>query len=343
MLDLKDEQQKMLIEKAKQITLANIGNKVFLRGLVEYSNICIKNCFYCGIRHDNNNQKRYQMLDDEVLSCARFAYEQNYGSIVIQSGERTDKIFIKNIESLIKRIKKLSDNKLGITLSLGEQQVDTYKRWFDAGAHRYLLRIETSDKNLYSQYHPSNNLHRFDKRLDALNAIKNAGYQLGTGVMIGLPGQTIEHLAADLLFIKHLEADMVGMGPYIEHEQTPMYSDKELLSTKSERFNLSLRMISILRLMVPDINIAATTAMQAIDPIGREKAILAGANIIMPNLTPVKYRESYLLYDGKPCLDEDSAKCTQCMFLRVKLTGREIGLGEWGDSKHFLKSQNKKS
>ncbi len=336
MLSLRDEQQKMLIDKAKQVTVANIGNKVFLRGLIEYSNICDKNCFYCGIRHDNHKQKRYQMLDDEVLSCARFAYENKYGSIVFQSGERTDKLFVEKIERLIKEIKKLSDNKLGITLSLGEQHIDTYKRWFDAGAHRYLLRIETSDRTLFSRYHPSNELHSYNKRLEALLAIKKTGYQLGTGVMIGLPGQTIENLADDLLFIKKLDADMVGMGPYLEHEDTPMFADKDVLLPKQDRFNLTLRMIAVLRLLMPDINMAATTAMQTIDPFGREKAIRAGANIIMPNLTPVKYRESYLLYDGKPCLDEDSAKCTQCMILRIKSTGADIGLGEWGDSKHFI-------
>jgi len=336
MLSLSDEQQKILIDKAKQVAVANIGNKVFLRGLIEYSNICDKNCFYCGIRHDNHKQKRYQMLDEEVLACASFAYKNNYGSVVIQSGERTDKIFIDKIERLVKEIKNISDNKLGITLSLGEQHIDTYKRWFDAGAHRYLLRIETSDRTLFSHYHPSNELHSYDKRLEALSAIKKIGYQLGTGVMIGLPSQTVENLADDLLFIRHLNADMVGMGPYLEHEQTPMFDDKDLLLSKTERFNLTLKMISILRLMMPDINIAATTAMQTIDPFGREKAIGAGANIIMPNLTPVKYRENYLLYDGKPCLNEDSDKCTQCMFLRIKSTGSEIGLGEWGDSKHFI-------
>ena len=335
MLSFKDEQQKLLIEKAKQTTIANIGNKVFLRGLIEYSNKCIKNCFYCGIRKGNKNQLRYKMNDEEVLSCARFAFEKNYGSIVIQSGERTDTIFINKIEDLIKRIKILSNNKLGITLSLGEQNAETYKRWFDAGAHRYLLRIETSDKALYSIYHPSDDLHNFDKRLEALHTIKKIGYQLGTGVMIGLPGQTIENLADDLLFIRHLDADMIGMGPYIEHEQTPMYKDKGLLLSLKDRFNLSINMISVLRLLMPTINIAATTAMQTIDPIGREKAINAGANIIMPNLTPLKYRHSYLLYNGKPCLDEDSAKCNQCMIFRIKSTGSEIGFGEWGDSKHF--------
>ena len=325
----------ILYDKANSVKQNTIGNKVYLRGLIEYSNICSKDCFYCGIRKSNKHQARYTLTDDEVLASAKFAHEKNYGSIVIQSGERSDINFVKKIEYLIKEIKKLSKNKLGITLSLGEQTNETYNGWFNAGAHRYLLRIETSNRELYKKYHPSNDLHSFDKRLEALHLIKKTGYQLGTGVMIGLPTQTIEHLADDLLFIKQLDVDMVGMGPYIEHEQTPMFDNKNMLASKQDRFDLSLKMIATLRIIMPDINMAATTAMQAIDPFGREKAIKAGANIIMPNITPVKYRESYQLYDGKPCLDEDASKCTSCMILRIKSAGSEVGLGEWGDSKRF--------
>ncbi|MBU4486672.1 MAG: [FeFe] hydrogenase H-cluster radical SAM maturase HydE [Candidatus Delongbacteria bacterium] len=332
----KDEQD-ILLSYSRSIKESTVGKKVYFRGLIEYSNICVKNCYYCGIRLGNKLQERYTMPDEEVLECAKFAYEQNYGSIVIQSGERSNIRFVKKIEHLLKEMKKLSDNKLGITLSLGEQSAETYRRWFEAGAHRYLLRIETSGRELYSKYHPSNELHSYDNRVEALALIKSIGYQLGTGVMIGLPGQSIENLSNDLLFIKQLDADMVGMGPYIENEHTPMYKDKGILISKKERFDLSLRMIAVLRLMMPDINIAAATAMQTLDPVGREKAINAGANIIMPNLTPVKYRESYQLYDGKPCMDEDASKCTGCLIGRIKSTGSDIGLGEWGDSKHFIK------
>lgn len=339
LLGLKGDNQQLLINKARKLTNDRIGNKVYFRGLIEYSNICVKNCFYCGIRKENREQHRYTMRDDEVLACARFAYKYDYGSIVIQTGERNDKDFVDKIEFLIKEIKNQSDNKLGITLSLGEQSYETYKRWFEAGAHRYLLRIETSNRDLYQRYHPSNEEHSFDKRIEALNMIKQAGYQLGTGVMIGLPGQSIEDLADDILFLKGFDVDMVGMGPYIEHEHTPMYLDPDLTLTKEERFDLSLNMIATLRLVMPDINMAATTAMQAIDPAGREKAIMAGANIVMPNLTPVKYRESYMLYEGKPCLDEDASKCTSCLIMRIKSTGSEVALGEWGDSMHFLNSQ----
>lgn len=341
LLSLNENEQASLLSKAREIADQHIGDKVYLRGLIEYSNVCAKNCFYCGIRRDNKHQNRYTMDDGEVLSCAQFAFDQQYGSIVLQSGERSDKFFIEKIEHLIKEIKKLSGGKLGITLSLGEQTLETYQRWFEAGAHRYLLRIETSSPELYKRYHPDNDLHRYKTRLHTLQLIRAAGYQLGTGVMIGLPGQTIEDLTHDLLFLKDLDVDMVGMGPYLEHEHTPMYSEKDILLSKHDRFNLSLRMLATLRLLMPDINMAATTAMQAIDPVGREKAIKAGANIIMPNLTPVKYRESYLLYEGKPCLDEDASKCTGCMILRIKSTGCEVGLGEWGDSKHFINKNNR--
>lgn len=339
LLSVSGSEQHDLILKARNIADENVGKKVYFRGLIEYSNICAKNCYYCGIRKDNRDQNRYTMMDDEVLDCARFAHEMNYGSIVIQSGERTDKTFIDKIDFLIREIKKFSDGKLGITLSLGEQTHETYKKWFDAGAHRYLLRIETSSPELYKRYHPSDGSHSYEKRLEALNLIKKTGYQLGTGVMIGLPGQTIRDLADDILFFRDFDVDMVGMGPYIEHDQTPMYNDRDILMPLRDRFSLSLNMIATLRLVMPDVNMAATTAMQAIDPEGREKAIKAGANIVMPNLTPVKYRGKYMLYDGKPCLDEDASRCTGCLILRIKSTGSEVALGEWGDSKHFLNKQ----
>jgi biotin synthase len=324
-----------LIEKAGRIRNETIGNKVYFRGLIEYSNICAKNCYYCGIRSGNSRQERYTMTDEEVLDCARFAYESRYGSIVIQAGERSDKAFVDKIEYLLKEIKKNSDGKLGITLSLGEQTEETFRRWFEAGAHRYLLRIEASDPELYRKYHPNDKSHSYDDRLESLKLLRKCGYQVGTGVMIGLPGQTVEDLAKDLLFIKNLDADMVGMGPYIENENTPLYDRRGELIPPKDRFELSLRMVAVLRLIMPDVNMAATTAMQTLDPLGREKAIKAGANIIMPNLTPVKYRENYLLYEGKPCLDEDAAKCAGCITARVRSTGAEVGFGEWGDSKHF--------
>lgn len=333
LLSLRGKEQVNLLVSARKATDHTLGKKVYFRGLIEYSNICLKNCYYCGIRKDNREQNRYTMTDMEVLECAKFAHEMQYGSIVIQTGERSDEKFISKIEYLVREIKKLTNQELGITLSLGEQDKETYKKWFNAGAHRYLLRIETSNPELYSQIHPENQ--NFKDRVRTLYDIKNSGYQLGTGVMIGIPGQTIENLAEDILFFRELDVDMVGMGPYIEHDQTPLYKQKNILLPIKERFLLSLNMIAVLRLAMPDINIAATTAMQAIDSEGREKAIKAGANIVMPNLTPVKYRGKYMLYDGKPCLDEDASRCTGCLILRINSTGSEVALGEWGDSRHF--------
>lgn len=345
MLNADQEDQILLFKKSKEITDSFIGNKVYLRGLIEYSNVCIKDCLYCGIRKSNKNNPRYTLSDEDVIQCALYALEHNYGSIAIQSGERTDTIFISKITRLLQEIKKLSNGKLGITLSLGEQTLDTYKEWFDAGAHRYLLRIETSNRELYSKIHPNNSLHSFDKRLEALQNIRNAGFQLGTGVMIGLPHQTIDHLADDLLFLKALDVDMVGMGPYIEHLETPLNEAHHLLQSRQKRLDLTFKMIAMLRILMKDINIVAATALQAIDKMGREKAIRYGANILMPNITPGNFRKNYKLYQDKPCTDENATDCNSCIDIRMSMIGSQIGYNEWGDSLHFTntiidKSQN---
>jgi biotin synthase len=323
----------ILFEKALEVKLREVGNKVYFRGLIEFSNVCSKDCYYCGIRNSNQNVKRYNLTDEEIITTARFAFENNYGSVVLQSGETSSSAFTNRIEYIIREIKKLSNYTLGITLSLGEQNEEVYQRWFNAGAHRFLLRIETSDTNLYQKLHPSD--HSFEKRLECLYSLKRIGYQVGTGVMIGLPFQTVEHLAGDLLFMQEMDVDMVGMGPYIEHSETPLYQQKDELWPIQKRFEISLKMVAILRIMMKNINIAATTALQAIDPLGREKAVKAGANIIMPNITPGKYRNDYTLYQNKPCVDEEPDQCLGCLDARLALADSEIGYGEWGDSKHF--------
>jgi biotin synthase len=330
--------RQVLFEKALEMKLIEVGNKVYFRGLIEFSNVCIKDCYYCGIRKSNGQVTRYTLTDDEVLEAARFAFENNYGSVVLQSGENISSAFTSRIERLIKEIKKLSNDRLGITLSLGEQDEETYKRWFNAGAHRYLLRIETSDRELYKKLHPAD--HSFDIRLGCLETLKKLNFQAGTGVMIGLPFQTVESLANDLLFMQEFDVDMVGMGPYIEHAGTPLYAHRSELWDIQERFSMTLKMIAILRLMMKNINIAATTALQAIDPMGREKAVKVGANIIMPNITPGKYRNDYLLYENKPCVDEDPDQCLGCLDARLSIADSEIGYGEWGDSKHFQSRKN---
>jgi len=337
LLNCQGHEKELLFKKAIQTKVREIGKKVHFRGLVEFSNMCGKDCYYCGIRHSNKALHRYNITDNQILDAARFAYENGYGSFVIQAGELETHSFANRIESVIKEIKILSSGNLGITLSLGEQHPDVYERWLLAGAHRYLLRIETSRKELYERYHPKDRLHKYDRRLACLNALKSLGYQTGTGVMIGLPFQDISHLADDLMFMKEFDVDMVGMGPYIEHRETPLFQFRGNLLPLSERFDLSLKMIAVLRILMKDINIAAATALQAIDPLGREKAIKVGANIIMPNITPGKFRNDYALYENKPCVDEEPEECKNCLDVRIKLADGEIGYGEWGDSKHFKK------
>jgi biotin synthase len=330
------EERQQLFLQAQSVKLQSVGNKVYFRGLIEFSNICAKDCLYCGIRKSNEKVIRYEISDDEILEACRFAWQNRFGSVVLQSGENSSSTFVNRVDLLLRKIKEISNGELGITLSCGEQSLQTYRQWHKSGAHRYLLRIESSNPELYQKIHPDDNFHNYGRRLRALKDLKTAGYQVGTGVMIGLPFQTIGDLAADLLFIKKMDVDMVGMGPYIEHEDTPLYEFRGLIKSTQERFFLALKMVATLRLLMPDINIAAASALQAIDSAGREKALTVGANILMPNLTPCEYRKEYQLYEGKPCLDEDAELCKNCLEVRIGLAGCEIGYGEWGDSIHFL-------
>jgi biotin synthase len=279
---------------------------------------------------------------DEIVESARWAYEAGYGSVVLQSGERKNRTFTAFIENAVKRIKQMSSDELGITLSLGEQDEETYKRWFHAGAHRYLLRIETSSEPLYRSLHPAD--HSFAERFKCLEMLNAIGYQTGTGVMIGLPGQTEEDLVNDILFFKKMDVAMIGMGPYLPHQNTPLYSEYcnrlPFGRTEDELLSLSLKMIAVTRLYLKDVNIASTTALQAIAPTGREMGLQAGANIIMPNITDVQYRSLYQLYDGKPCINENSDTCVSCLSNRITSIGETIGYREWGDSPHFRRKDN---
>jgi len=342
LLQTKGDDRTRLLKQSQQIRDNELGNKVYFRGLIEFSNICSKDCLYCGIRKSNKNVIRYDAKDEEILDACNFAWKNRFASVVLQSGEISSSAFVKRVDNLLKKIKQLSNNELGITLSCGEQTRETYQRWFESGAHRFLLRIESSNKELYYKIHPENKKHSFEKRLEALQFLKETGYQVGTGVMIGLPFQTFDDLANDLLFFRKIDIDMCGMGPYIEHEDTPLFKYRNLLMTKQERFDLTLNMIAVLRRMMPNINIAAATALQAIDPAGREKALTVGANVIMPNLTPCDYRKEYQLYEDKPCLDEDKELCRNCLEARIELSGCEIGYDTWGDSKHFFNRMKRK-
>jgi biotin synthase len=334
MLQCSEEDAHQLYRKAAAVRNRSVGKQVFLRGLIEYSNICGKNCLYCGVRRDNQKIERYTLSREEVLEAAMTAYRLNFGSIAIQSGENSSKVFVDTIENLVTTIREMTGGKMGITLSLGEQSRETYQRWFDAGAHRYLLRIEASSEALYRRVHPDDDMHRYKKRLECLKIIQETGYQTGTGVMVGLPYQTMSDLADDIIFMRDFDIDMCGMGPFIEHSDTPLGARGTDNLFLRERFNLTLRMIAILRIIMKDINIVASTAMQTIDPAGREKAISCGANVVMPNLTPARFRAGYQIYEGKPGYREVNESNISGLNFDL-IPGTTLGLGTWGDTPHF--------
>lgn len=338
LLSATGEEMRQLFARALEVKLQYLDNKVHLRGLIEYSNRCMKSCLYCGVRGGNDKVHRYTLTDEEVLDCARQAMQLHYGSVAIQSGERSDKVFTDKIIELVHEIKRLSDGKLGITLSLGEQSEEVYRQWFEAGAHRYLLRIEASNEALYYKIHPHDDRHDFQQRMDCIDTLLKLGYQTGTGVMVGLPFQTIEDLADDLLFFRRKNVAMVGMGPFIPHQDTPLYAYADQIPSDEDRLNMTLKMIAVLRLMMPEINMVAATADQTLDPLGREKAIMAGANVIMPNLTPTGHREDYLIYPDKACVGDKPEECQSCLDIRMHAIGHEILYDAWGDSLAFTKS-----
>ena len=330
----RSEDVQKLYDTAYRVKLQNVAAKVYFRGLIEFSNICEKNCLYCGIRKDNPGQQRYMMSKAEILDAALWAYDNGYGSIVLQSGERTDPQYISFVTGVIESISKNTGGRLGMTLSLGEQDRRTYERWREAGAHRYLLRIETSNPDLYANLHPAG--HSFTRRVQCLRDLKDLGYQLGTGVMIGLPFQTLENLVDDIFFFERMEIDMIGMGPYIMHDATPLAKTAAVYD-KQRNFELALSMIALTRLMLKDVNIAATTALQALHPQGREMGLRAGANVIMPIITHKKYRELYQLYNDKPCVNEQAEHCKGCLENRIGSISEEIAYNEWGDPPHYFR------
>lgn len=332
-VDDPDDVQRIL-DKGQEVKKKMVGNKVYLRGLIELSNICRKDCLYCGIRKSNNMAVRYALTADEVMQSARFTYDNGFGSIVIQSGELLGEAFVKELEGYIRNIHTAFPDLL-ITLSCGEESLETYRRWFDAGANRYLLRIESSQRDLYYKIHPHDAFHSFESRLQALEDLRTAGYQVGTGVMIGLPWQSEAHLAHDLMFFREMDIDMVGMGPYIEHSETPLYDSRAILWPFEKRFRKSLLMIALLRIIMPTINIASTTALETLDPKGRKKGLLAGANVVMPNVTPMAKKVNYKLYEKKSGLYTDSSATLEKMRQSIEEAGDSICFFNPGISKHF--------
>ena len=290
--------------------------------------------------------QRFSMLKEEIIEQAMWAWDQKYGSICLQSGELNTEQRINMIEETIKEIKSKTGKNpgegLGIALSLGECEKDVYKRWYDAGAHRYLLRIETSNPKLYKTIHPDDGNHVWERRVECLKNLHEIGYQLGTGIMIQFPGQTLEDLANDIQFFQDIKADMIGMGPYILQKDTPLgkiwleqNQNIDMKEYNKKLFNLSLRMIALCRLKLGNVNIAAATALQAINPAGREISLGCGANMVMPSIEPPKYRQLYQLYEGKTCIDDTEEECKNCLSGRIKWTGKSLILNNtWGDPLH---------
>ncbi|WP_018606041.1 [FeFe] hydrogenase H-cluster radical SAM maturase HydE [Uliginosibacterium gangwonense] len=322
---------------AEKTLLERCGDTVRLRGLVEFSNRCVCDCNYCGIRRSNRAVKRYTLSLAEIVECAQWCAAKGYGSLVLQAGERRDEKFAAFVAEAVRAIKaetcstELPEG-LGITLCVGEQSEATYARWFEAGAHRYLLRMESFKPALFAALHPREQT--YAARREALATLKRLGYQVGTGVMIGLPGQSLDDLVDDLLAFRDLGVDMIGMGPYIPHVQAPLGGADQIGSAQA-RLGLSLRMIAAARLLLKNVNIAATTALQALSETGREQGLRFGANVIMPQVTPVRVRSQYTLYDGKPCLDDNAEQCCECLRKRIESVGRRVLYQAWGDSAHF--------
>ncbi|MGB2579959.1 biotin synthase [Elusimicrobium simillimum] len=308
------------------------GDKIYLRGLVEFSNICAKDCYYCGIRKSNTLVQRYKLEREQVLAAAAEADRRKLGSITLQSGEVCSGEITDFVEDIIKTIKKDFPD-LRVVLSCGEQSKETYKTWLKAGANRYLLKIETSNQHLYAKLHPDDNNHSLKHRINCLHTLGELGYQLGSGIMVGLPWQTSAIIAEDILFFKNINIDMCGIGPFVEHAETPLYNNKEELLSYDERLVLTLNTIACIRLSMPDVNIAAATSLDALNPKGKELAVSAGANVIMINLTPGEERPNYALYQRpQESLDKD-------ILSELQKYGETIAYGQGGDSKHFQNKQ----
>lgn len=313
---LKDNQKnEWLFSLADKIRKENVGDEVHLRGLIEFSNICARQCKYCGLRSPNRKIERYRIKPDDIVLYAQKAVEMGYRTIVLQSGE--DEFYTKDIMCDI--IKKIKEYDVALTLSIGERSFEDYKAFKDAGADRYLIRIETTDRELYKKMHPNMD---FDNRLRCLRNLKTLGYEVGTGCLVGLPEQTIESLADDILFFKEIDADMVGIGPFIAHPETP------LKNCPNGNFTLALKVMALTRILLKNINIPATTAMETLNPNGRIIALQSGANVVMPNVTTREYRAKYEIYPNKICINEEPTQCRGCIEGKIKSIGRTISLSK---------------
>jgi len=316
---------------ADRVRRERVGDEVHLRGLVELSNHCRRQCGYCGIRAGNSAIERYRMTADEVLECAAKAVKLRYGTLVMQAGEDPG-IEAEWLADLVRRIK--AQTSLAVTLSLGERSEGELRLWREAGADRYLLRFETSDRALFERIHPPAPGQSASDRIALLRTLRRLGYEVGSGVMIGIPGQSFESLADDLALFRELDLDMIGVGPFIEHPETPLgsrlqASDPRLQVPNTEA--MPYKVVALARLVRPDANIPSTTALATLNKTsGRELGLARGANVVMPNLTPVRYRALYEIYPGKACVNETAEACAGCLEARIRSMGRKVGQGQGG-------------
>lgn len=315
-----EEATACLAEAAVNVRRRIYGNKVYVRGLIEIGNICKNDCLYCGIRRSNRNCERYRLTGDEIVSCAEEGYRLGFRTFVLQGGELpsdTDEILC----ALVQRLKEAHPD-CAVTLSLGERSRESYQKLREAGADRYLLRHETADPEHYKMLHPTEM--SFENRMRCLRDLKDLGYQTGCGFMVGSPYQTSAHLAKDLKFIETFRPEMCGIGPFIPHHETPFAKEP------AGSVELTCYLLSIIRLMLPNVLLPATTALGTMHQRGRELGILSGANVLMPNLSPVSVRKQYELYDNKICTGEESAQCIRCLESRINAIGYELSM-ERGD------------
>lgn len=307
---------------ARAVSEGVFGKKIYIRGIVEFSNVCKNDCLYCGIRRSNKNAQRYRLTDDEILMCCDEGYEYGFRTFVLQSGEDLS-YSAKRIADIVSRIKKAHPD-CAVTLSLGEKEYDELKLMRQAGADRYLLRHETANEEHYKKLHPSDM--SFSHRMKCLEDLKALGYQTGAGIMVGSPYQTIDCLADDMAFFESFRPEMIGIGPFLPHKDTPFCDEPK------GSYELTLFLLSLCRILLPRVLLPATTALGTIRPNGREQGVLSGANVIMPNLSPTAVRKKYMLYDGKICTEDSSAECRSCIQARMKRIGYEVEISR-GDFK----------
>lgn len=306
--------QDYVAAKARQYQRAYYGNRIFVRGLIEMTSCCRNDCLYCGLRRSNTKAQRYRLSREEILACARAGHALGYRTFVLQGGE--DPYY--SDEDIARIVSDIRDEfpDCAVTLSLGEREHETYQLWFDAGAERYLLRHETANLRYYRMLHPPELSGRH--RQNCLRDLKEIGYQTGAGFMVGSPYQTAAYLADDMLFLKELKPEMVGIGPFVPHHDTPFAGQP------AGSADLTIYLLSLIRLMLPNVLLPATTALGTIDPLGREKGVLAGANVVMPNLSPREVRKKYELYDNKICTGEEAAECRGCLERRMERIGYHV-------------------